>query len=140
MSMKKEDLQKDKSIITSMDDDELKAYYIDSDTKELVEDEVSRRVKERFPLTSTVEKLDEIEKLCNGTFSIDNYCYNSPYSCMLGGKRVRFSSLDEMYYQLTHDDKYFKEQYNYYIDWEWWLGYGHPTSYSDWLKDRHIKL
>lgn len=128
--------------IKSLSDDELKSEFIKGGCKYVggIREEVNRRISERCPRTSTKDKLEEIEKLCDGTYSFDRFLYNKPYSCMVGGKRVWFKSLDDMYYQLTKNDKYYKEQHKFYTESEWWMGYSHPTSYKDWLDDRGIKL
>ena len=123
-----------------MTDEELRAKYTDNNTKKSVEDEVLKRMQERCPITCTTEKIEKIEKLCNGTYSFDRLLYNTPHSCMIDGKRVWFDFLDKMYYTLTGDDKYYREQYKLHIEAEWWIGCSHPTSYNDWLADRGIKL
>ena len=46
----------------------------------------------------------------------------------------------EMYYRLTKNDKYYKEEHKCFTESEWWLGYTHPTSYEKWLSDRGIVL
>ena len=132
----------DNKKLKSLSDDELRELYIKSKNKYVgdIADEVQRRITERCPITSTKEQLEEVEALSNGTFSFDRFLYTTPYSCMLEGKRVWFKSVKEMYYRLTKNDKYYKEEHKCFTESEWWLGYTHPTSYEKWLSDRGIVL
>ena len=125
--------------INELDDEQLKELYSCVRTPE-VRDEVFRRIAERCPITSTNRKLEEVKQLANNTYSFERFCYRTPYSCMINGKRTYFHSLNEMYYRLTGDDKYYKEEYNTWIEHEWWLGCSRPTPYKKWLKDRGITL
>lgn len=83
---------------------------------------------------------EEVKRLSKGTYSFDRFCYHTPYSCMVNGKRIWYHSLNEMYYRLTGDDKYYKEEYNMWIEHEWWFGLSRPTPYKKWLEDRGITL
>ena len=96
--------------INELDDEQLKELYSCVRTPE-VRDEVFKRIAERCPITSTNKKLDDVKQLANGTYSFDRFCYRTPYSCMVNGKRTYFHSLNEMYYRLTGDDNYYKEEY-----------------------------
>ena len=125
--------------INELDDKQLKELYSCVRTPE-VSDEVFKRIAEHCPITSTNRKLEEIKQLAKGTYSFDRFCYRTPYSCMVNGKRVWYHSLNEMYYRLTGDDKYYKEEYNTWIEHEWWLGRSRPTPYKKWLEDRGITL
>ena len=135
-------VMKVKKDIKSLSDEELKEIYIKNGCKygDDIAREVQRRISERCPLTSTEDKLKEIEKLSNGTYSFDRLVYNKPYACMVDGKYTNFPSLDDMYYRLTKNDKLYKELHKYYTESEWWMGYSHPTSYQQWLYDRGIVL
>ena len=125
--------------INELDDEQLKELYSCVRTPE-VRNEVFKRITERCPITSTNRKLEEVKQLAKGTYSFDRFCYRTHYSCMVNGKRVWYHSLNEMYYRLTGDDKYYKEEYNTWIEHEWWLGRSRPTPYKKWLEDRGITL
>ena len=125
--------------INELDDEQLKELYSCVRTPE-VRNEVFKRITERCPITSTNRKLEEVKQLAKGTYSFDRFCYRTHYSCMVNGKRVWYHSLNEMYYRLTGDDKYYKEEYNTWIEHEWWLGRSRPTHYKKWLEDKGITL
>lgn len=133
----------EKKELTSLSDEELKSLYNHNGGKEYtnaeISNEVSKRINERAPIVGTNYKLKTIESVANG-FTFDSYMYKSPYSCILNDKRVRFSSLEDMYYAITKDDSWYKQEHKHWTESEWWLGKTHPTSYSQWLSDRHITL
>lgn len=132
-----------KKKLTSLSDEELKSLYSYNGSKEYtnaeISNEVSKRISERAPIFGTHYKLKTIESVANG-FTFDRFVYDSPYSCILNGKRVRFSSLDNMYYAITKDDSWYKQEHKHWAESEWWLGKSHPTSYSQWLSNRNITL
>lgn len=132
-----------KKSLSSLSDEELKSLYNYNVSNEYtnfeIANEVSKRINERTPIVRTSDKLDAIKGIAKG-FSFDRLCYRTPYSCMVGGKRVWFGSLDGMYYSLTRDDSWYKQDHKHYQESEWWLGKSHPTSYTQWLSDNGIKL
>lgn len=123
----------------NLDDDELKELYLSDNSSNEVAKEVINRTLERCPITDTETKLQAIEKIAKD-YSFDRFLDNKPYSCMINNKRVWFGSLDDMYYKLTGDDKYYKEYHKFYQESEWWRGCSRPTSYSDWCKMNGVKL
>ena len=59
----------------------------------------------------TKEKIDAIIENVE-EFSMERFCYNTPYSTIVNGKRVWYKSLDEMYIKTVKNDK---PIYDYYL-------------------------
>ena len=59
----------------------------------------------------TKEKIDAIIENVEA-FSMEKFCYNTPYSAIVNGKREWYKSLDEMYIKTVKNDR---PIYDYYL-------------------------